>query len=343
MRRGRMPWLRLPAPALSGRGIAPLIAPLALALALLGACTDRNREVAPPLVITPQTTSPSPTEAVAPARIPILFRASGGVQAPDTITYLLPGALSTARIFGPLRDMGDDRHLVMEYRFPGMQGQPLDPPMRIDAVAARIAGHAALFPKARINLIGFSTGGAIAIEAAGLIGCRPGTRMVLMSTATPFPGAIDSSLRGGATVAASALQAGSLQARDIWAEYYKTLLYGYGWRARPELRRAAEARAARVRKTLIIPQKGLGRAHARDLLGWTLSPAARASGAEILILHGEKDPVFPLSSVAMLARRIGATLCAVPGGGHLLLETHPASATLTRDFLAGRWSAGECR
>ncbi|VDC27317.1 alpha/beta fold hydrolase [Pseudogemmobacter humi] len=277
------------------------------------------------------------------AAVPSVHPVAGPQAAPRRITYLLPGALSTSRIFGPLRAAAGPDHLVMEYRFPGLQDQPVDPPMRIARVAQEIADHAARHPGAELEILAFSTGGAIALEAAGRIGPGRKLRVVILSGATPVPGAYDSALRGSLALAAAVLATGSLEARTVWGEYYKTLLYGYGWRRDPAIRRKAEAQAARDRKNLILPVKGLGRAHTRDLLGWRLSPAARTSGAAILFLHGGRDPVFPVAGVAALARETGATLCVLPGGGHLLMTTHPRILGRAGDFLAGRWQGEECR
>ncbi|WP_112311870.1 alpha/beta hydrolase [Pseudogemmobacter bohemicus] len=320
-------------------GRARFLTGIALAMGLMLAGCGPARQ---PSEVTP----PAPRAeqmAETPKPVTLIHEVARGKGRPGRITYLIPGALSTAQIFGRLRKPSGPGHLVMEYRFPGLEGQPLDPPMRVAQVAAAIARHAALYPQADIEILGFSTGGAIAIEAAGLIGPARKTRVVVLSGVTPFPGAYESGARGMVAVGASALAAGSLTARAVWGEYYKVLLYGYGWRKDPTIRRLAERRAARDRDYLILPVKGLGRAHTSDLLGWTLSQAARSSGAEILFLHGSEDPVFSPGGVARLARRLDATLCVVPGGGHLMLVTHPQILLRIEDFLRGRWQAQECR
>nr|WP_253944237.1 alpha/beta fold hydrolase [Pseudogemmobacter hezensis] len=215
--------------------------------------------------------------------------------------------------------------------------------MRVADVAAAIAAHARRYPGARLEILGYSTGGAIALEAAGRIGPARQLRVVVLSGVTPVPGAYESAARGALAVGVSALTVGSLQPRAIWGEYYKVLLYGYGWRRDPAIRRQAERQAARDRDHLILPVKGLGRAHTKDLLRWTLSDAARHSGAEILFLHGSEDPVFAVGGISGLARRVGGTLCVVPGGGHVMLVTHPRILGRIEAFLTDEWQAAECR
>lgn len=310
-------------------------------LIVLAGCGRAPPSLSPPSLLSP----PGPEERVVSAKpVQLLWALAGPPAAKPVrrITYLLPGALSTSAIFGPLRQPVSPDHLVMEYRFPGMQGQPLVPAMRIHQVAATIAAHAARYPDARIDMLAFSTGGAIALEAAGRLGPGRPARLVILSGATPFPGAYDSALRGSVTLLRAAISSGRTSMRAVWTEYYKTLLYGYGWRNNPEIRSKAEQRAEADRNHLTLPVRGRGRAQTRDLLGWRLSEAALASGADILFLHGGVDPVFPLARARRLADRLGAGLCLVPGGGHLLMTTHPGILRRAGDYLEGRWQAGEC-
>ena len=311
---------------------------LALGL-MLGACGPARQ----PVEVTPEISATAAPATATAKPIRLIHEVARGAGTPQRITYLIPGALSTAHIFGPLYRPSGPGHLVMEYRFPGLEGQPLDPPMQVKTVAAAIAAHARTWPKARIEILGFSTGGAIALEAAGQIGPARDVRVVVLSGVTPFPGAYETGARGLLAVTASALSVRSLAPRAVWGEYYKVLLYGYGWRKDPNIRRLAERRAARDRDYLILPVKGLGRAHTRDLLSWTLSEAAQHSGAAILFLHGSEDPVFAVSGVARLAKRVNGTLCVVPGGGHLMLATHRAVLWRISDFLTGAWQGEECR
>lgn len=239
---------------------------------------------------------------------------------PDSVTFLLPGALTTSAIFGPATRWGDARNLIVEYRLPGMQGQPLDTPLRIDRAAQWVADYAARYPQARINLFGYSTGGAIAIEAASRIANPARVRVAALSTATPFPGALMALLRAGPHLAAAALDEGSTNRARVWENYTVTLLLGPGWRQDPDRRVRGRAILAYWRNRLPPPTGEETRAQARDLLGWA-APSPR--GAEIAFFHGGRDPVFPFWQIRALAGPLGATICRYPEGGHLLYLSDP--------------------
>ncbi|WP_395542341.1 alpha/beta hydrolase [Neotabrizicola sp. sgz301269] len=271
----------------------------------------------------PQAPAPSPLHILTPAP----------VAQPESLTFLLPGALTTSAVFGPARDWGDARNPVIEYRLPGMLGQPVHPRLTIEGAAAWIAAQANLHPGARINLLAYSTGAAIAFEAAPLIDTPSRVTIAAVSPATPFPGAALAALRGGLQVVGSALATGSLGWQPIWEDYFKTLWFGKGWRASPEKRAQAEDLVRRLRDQIETPGGGRGKAQSGALLLWTLSDAARTSGARIAIFHGELDPVFPLHQVRALTEALGAELCVLQEGGHLLLQSRPELIDRIRDYL----------
>jgi pimeloyl-ACP methyl ester carboxylesterase len=269
---------------------------LALALALiLAACSTVLEDAKPPLYTAGQT------------------------QSPEEITFLLPGALTTADIFGPANGWNTPRHLVIEYRLPGMRGEPLKPPLDILVAADWVAAAANRHPKARINLIGYSTGAAIAIEAAGRISDSERVRVAAISSATPFPGAILALARGAIGVTGTAIREATLDRQKIWDEYFITLYLGRGWRQSPEKRAIADAIRRSFEGRINTPGDGRGRSQSGSLLFWTLSPEALSADAKITFFHGENDPVFPLSGVRVLAARLDATLCVVPEDGHMPL------------------------
>jgi pimeloyl-ACP methyl ester carboxylesterase len=270
----------------------------------------------------PEPPAPSPLHVLTPAP----------AAAPDSLTFLLPGALTTSAVFGPARGWGDGRNPVIEYRLPGMQGEPLRPRLTIEGAAARIAAQANRYPGARINLLAYSTGAAIALEAAPLIDNPSRVTIAAVSPATPFPGAALAALRGGLQVVGSALATGSLGWQPIWEDYFKTLWFGKGWRRSPEKQARAEELVRRLRDQIETPGGGKGKAQSGALLLWTLSPAARSSGARIAIFHGALDPVFPLAQVRALAADLDADLCVVPEGGHLVLQSRPELIDRIADF-----------
>jgi pimeloyl-ACP methyl ester carboxylesterase len=249
---------------------------------------------------------------------PPLFT-TGVTTAPEEITFLLPGALTTADIFGEANGWETDRHQIVEYRLPGMLGEPVSPPLDIIRAADWVADYANRYPEAQINLFGYSTGGAIAIEAAGRIDDSARVKVVAVSSATPFPGAALAFLRGAAGVVGTAVTAGTLDAQTIWDEYFITLYLGSGWRNSAEKRAIADEIRRSFEGRINKPGEGRGRSQSGSLLGWALSDEAMASEAKITFFHGENDPIFPVGQVRPLAARLGATLCVLPEDGHMPL------------------------
>lgn len=273
----------------------------ALVALLLGACAAPVRET----------------------RAPLYPVAAETRDSPRTVTVLLPGALTTAGVFGPARDWAGPDHLVVEYRLPGMQGEPLRPGLDIARSAQWVADLANHHPQARIQLLGYSTGAVIALEAAGRIRDSERVHVVAVSSATPFPGAALATLRGAGQVAGGALAIGSFDRQRVWEEYFKTLYLGTGWRRSPEKRELARRLEEAMRGRLTTPGEGRGRAQSGSLLVWTPSRAALDSQARITFYHGERDPVFGLGSVRRLAARLGARVCVLTDEGHMVFLSRP--------------------
>ncbi|NHB75372.1 alpha/beta fold hydrolase [Rhodobacter calidifons] len=258
-----------------------------------------------------------------PARAPLYPVAAETRARPQTVTVLLPGALTTAGVFGPARGWAGPDHLVVEYRLPGMQGEPLRPPLDIARSAQWVADLANRHPEARIQLLGYSTGAVIALEAAGRIQHSERVQVVAVASATPFPGAALATLRGAVQVAGGALAIGSLNRQRVWEEYFKTLYLGTGWRRSAEKREIARRLEEAMRGRLTTPGEGRGRAQSASLLLWAPSRAALATQARITFYHGDRDPVFGLGAVRRLAARFDARLCVLPEEGHLVFQSRP--------------------
>lgn len=271
----------------------------------------------------------------APATPPLYPVEAGRPAQPGTITVLLPGALTTAEIFRPAQDWAAADHLVVEYRLPGMQGEPVSPALDLDRSAAWVADLANRYPEADIQLIGYSTGAVIAIEAAGRITHSERVRVAAISSATPFPGASLAALRGGMEVAAIALRMGSFDRQRIWEDYYKTLYLGKGWRRSAAKREQADRLEEILKGRVKAPGGGVGKAQSSSLLFWIPSDTARSTKAEIRFYHGELDPVFPLPAVRRLATRLHAGICILPGQGHLVLQSEPNLMDRIGRFLGG--------
>ncbi|MBL9062181.1 alpha/beta hydrolase [Tabrizicola sp.] len=278
----------------------------------------------------------------APASPPLYQVEAGRSARPETITVLLPGALTTADIFRPAQDWVTPDHLVVEYRLPGMQGEPVLPPLDLDRSAGWVADLANRYPDAEIQLIGYSTGAAIAIEAAGRIEHSERVKVAAISSATPFPGAVLAAIRGGLDVAGIAIRIGSLDRQRIWEDYYKTLYLGKGWRRSAAKREQAERLEDILKGRVVAPGGGVGKAQSGSLLFWSPSDAALSSRAEIRFYHGDLDPVFPLPTARRLASRLHSTICILPGQGHLVLQSDPELMERIATFLGGNGGNGPC-
>jgi len=295
--------------------------------------------MAPALLATVLSACAAPPAAVTP---PLYETAAPARADPATITFLLPGALTTAEIFRPAQDWAGPDHLVVEYRLPGIQGQPVLPRLDLNRSAAWVADYANRYPKARINLLGYSTGAAIALEAAWRIQDSERVRVAAVSTPTPFPGAMIAALRGGVTVAAGAVRIGSLDKQAVWEEYYKTLYLGTGWRRSPEKRQMAGRLEDILHGRVVAPGEGKGRAQSGSLLFWTLSPQAVDTKARITFFHGALDPVFPITGAQRLARRFDAPLCVLPEDGHLVFQSNSDIVMRIGAYFAAEGDSGPC-
>lgn len=248
---------------------------------------------------------------------------------PESVTFLLPGALTTAAIFGPATGWGDATNLVIEYRLPGMEGEPLDRPLTIEQAAAWVAQEADRYPDAEINLFGYSTGAAIALTAAARIKAPSRVRVAAMSSATPFPGTALALLRAGPQLAAAALDelrlgGGTLNRNRIWENYAVTLMLGPGWRQDPDRRDRGRWILERWRNRIDPPDTERTSAQASDLLVWSRpQPQPPAMGPQIIFLHGGRDPAFPLWQIRLMAASLPARVCVWPEGGHLLYLNAP--------------------
>jgi pimeloyl-ACP methyl ester carboxylesterase len=301
-------------------------------------CAVKGAWAAPPiLALALAACAPPPVRSVPP-----LYNVdAASPSSPDHVTFLLPGALTTADIFRSARDWGGRDHLVVEYRLPGMQGEPLSPALDIHQSALWVADLANRYPQAQIQLLGYSTGAVIAIEAAGHIDRSERVKVVAVSSATPFPGAALAALRGGVEVIRSAVAIGSVDRQKVWEEYYKTLYFGRGWRNSPSKREAAKRLEEVVSGKVLAPRDGMGRAQSGDLLLWAPTEAALSSQARITFFHGERDPVFPLAAVRRLAARFGAAVCVLPEEGHLMFQSQPGLIDRIRHHFAAK-ETGAC-
>ena len=250
--------------------------------------------------------------------------ASGNLATAKQMVLLVPGALASTRIFQGARNWGTDDSVIIDYRFPGMDGRPFDSEVIIDKAAEDIALYFNQWRKnssRKLVLIGFSTGAAISIEARGLI--ENNVETVAISSAVPFPGMIQAASRSSIDILASMARSSSFDVEVFWREYYKTLLFGRDWHTNPNIARRAEQILEQNSESIRTPGGQLGRAHSGDLTYWRLSKKARAATTPLEFYHGEVDPVVPIRKISKLASKLNASVTKVDQVGHLVLTVRP--------------------
>lgn len=239
------------------------------------------------------------------------------------LVFVVPGALSPVWIFDPVRDWADADTAIIAYRFPGLDGRPSDERVRIDAAGAAIAAYANARQPRAVRIIGQSTGGPIALEAARRVRAER-VDVALISTALPTPAVALTGLSGFIDLMEAANRAGTWEERQLFREYYRTLLYGRSHYDDPVLSADSDRRAEEVYEDLILPEDGMAAAHSGDLFRWTLRRPEDLAHVRVLLFHGSDDPLFSVAAVRRFMRRLpDAQLRVYPDQGHLLPETVP--------------------
>lgn len=254
------------------------------------------------------------------------------VQQADTIAILVPGALAPIEIFSPAAVWKDAGYALVHYRFPGLDGLPLDHRLGIENAARQIADFANSYPEKRIRLLGYSTGGPIVIVAANDIGSED-VKVAAMSPAVQNGGGLCTVMRGTYDVAAAAIRAGSFRWDEVWLEYYRTLLFGRKGLSNPELADEIEAIVRREKGKIVVPSSSLSEAHSADLRDWEIDEGFRADPDKVRFYIGAEDPVFSTEQTQEFAQAIGVTTVQeFPDQGHLIFLTRPDIFTDIFDF-----------
>lgn len=244
------------------------------------------------------------------------------LDAARVIAVLVPGALSRVDIFEPAEAWRSEGYGLAMYRFPGLDGRPVFPRLRIRAAAREIVELVARYPDKPVRLLGYSTGGPIALTAAAQI--AGDIKVAAMSSAIESGGGMRTGLSGLSDIIGSAWRRGSLRPRDIWMEYYRVLLFGRVVQRDPHLAEQANALIASHKDRIVMPEGDLPRAHTDDLRRWRLPAGRVLSPDRIRFFVGMDDPVFSQRQTLDFADRLGGcTVVGYPGHGHLLFLSCP--------------------
>lgn len=252
---------------------------------------------------------------------PALIYDADAVAQAARLVICAPGALTRISIFDPVLAWRARGWEPIFYPFPGLDGRPLAPALDIAQAADDIAAFVRAHPEKKICLLGFSTGGAIVIEAASRIAAP--LRTAAMAPGLPQAGGWQTMRATTHDVLSAALRVRSLRVRPVWLEYYRTLLVGRaGLGPRAEESRAMVAARA---PTMVYPKGGLLRAHARGLRRWRGPNVPLPSAGDVALFIGDADPVFATRQTMQFAASLGGVqVRRYPAEGHMLPLTHRA-------------------
>jgi pimeloyl-ACP methyl ester carboxylesterase len=237
------------------------------------------------------------------------------------VIVLIPGAFASIEIFQQVLNWQVPDSAIVAYRFPGLDGLPVDHRVDIKGSAQIIADYINTAHPEEVYMIGFSTGGPIALETADRLEAKD-VSLALISSAGPMPSAMMASARSSLDVIRAMTRAHSTVPQDAWTENYRTLLYGRDHYSDPVEAQESAVEAEAQRPNMKTPKVRMTMAHTASLLLWTPDHALDLTDDHIAFFHGQEDPVFPLKAQQRFARRIHAdAFFTYPQQGHLLYLT----------------------
>ncbi len=254
---------------------------------------------------------------------PLLFEAAA-VERADKIAVFIPGALSSIDVFEGTRNWQEAGYARAFYRYPGLDGMAIDHHVDPSTAAARIAAFANRYPDKDIALVGYSTGGLIALEAAADITKGRTVHVAAMSTAVEYGGGIGTAARGARDIVRAAVATKSLRKADIWKRYWSGLLFGPDALDDPALAAPLAQKITEGEKIYVKLDPQIALAHALALPGWELPRDLDLTGVTTAFFVGLNDPVFSIRQTTTFAAQIGGVpVYGYPGQGHLLFFTRP--------------------
>ena len=235
---------------------------------------------------------------------------------------VIPGALASVQLFAPVLEWDIPDSTVIAYRFPGVDGLELNHRVDIIDSAALIARHLNALEAEEVYLIGYSTGGPIALETARRLRTE-NVQIAMISSASDSPAAALASLKGALDVIKAMFRAKRPGLEETWAENYRTLLYGRDHFTEEEQAEQSRRLAAMQRGQLTTPPNKMTMAHTADLMTWYLEDPEDLADVRIGFFHGAEDSVFSNDMTRRYARRLHADgFKSYEGQGHLLSLIH---------------------
>lgn len=267
---------------------------------------------------------------------PLLYDRAALASA-EKIAVFIPGALSSIDVFKGSTQWEDAGYARVFYRYPGLDGLAVDHHVDPDFAAAHIAAFANRNPGKPITLVGYSTGGLIALEAAPQISKDRPVRIVAMSTAVEYGGGVPTVARGARDVLRAVVATKSVRKADVWKRFWAGLLFGPAALDDPNLSAPLAEKIAEGEKIYVRLDTRIAFAHMLALPVWDIPADLDVSDIPIAFFVGLNDPVFSTDQTLRFAQRIGGvTVYGYPGQGHLLFFTRPRVFADMLDFAEGR-------
>jgi poly(3-hydroxyoctanoate) depolymerase len=254
--------------------------------------------------------------------VPALRVARSGHGSP---LLLISGLGANLEMWHPfVAELGGTRELIA-FDLPGAGGSARPRwPMRMAQLARLVAEVLDRFGYTRLDVLGYSLGGAVAQEFAHRAPDRVG-RLVLCATSPGLP-----SIPPNPIVATLMLTPARYWNRQLAEMILPIIAGGRTARDRAALHAGIEERLSR-------PPTALGYLYQLyAVTGWSSHPWLGTLRQQTLVVHGDRDPVVPLANGRYLADALPhGHLAVVKGAGHLFLLDEPESATpAIQSFLA---------
>lgn len=271
-----------------------------------------------------------------PGQDPLVYDADAVAKA-EKIAIFIPGALASIDIFEDSVGWEDAGYARVFYRFPGLDGLQNDHLIAPSHVAAHLVEFTDRYPDKDIALIGYSTGGPVALLTASQITGDRNVRVAAMSTAVEFGGGLPTVARGVQDIARAAYAEGSLKRQVVWKRFWAGLLYGPDAFDDPAFADRL-ARDIEAGEDIIVKlDPAIALAHTLGLPVFELPDDLDLSGVEVAFFVGLNDRVFSTEQTLRFARKIGGiTVYGYREQGHLLFFTRPDVFDHMLDFAEGR-------
>lgn len=270
------------------------------------------------------------------AQNPLVYNVTEVTQA-DKIAIFIPGVLASIDIFDVTESWEDAGYARAFYRFPGLDGLENDHFIHPETMAVRIAAFANAYPDKDIALIGYSTGGAVALLTAPKITKGRNVRVAAMSTAVEFGGGAQTALRGLNDIFRAMIATGSVKRETVWKRFWAGLLYGPDALDDPAFADRLERDIAEGEKIIVKLDPDVALAHALGLPSFQLPTDFDLSGVPVAFFVGLNDRVFSTGQTVNFSRKIGnVTIYGYKEQGHLLFFTRPDVFEDMRAFVEDR-------